>query len=93
MAGKFGRTVYRDPRWQVARLRTLNRDNWRCRTCGKAGVLEVHHYKQLADGGDPFDVANLRSLCRPCHFRAHRSAGVPGRAAWRLRIEGLAFGV
>ena len=75
MAGKFGRTVYQSAEWGKARKRVLDRDGWRCTTCGKPGRLEVHHLQQLTEGGQPFEDANLRSLCRACHFRAHR-AGV-----------------
>lgn len=46
----------------------LNRDKYRCRKCGKAGMLEADHVKPVHDGGDPFDPANLQALCRSCHF-------------------------
>ena len=87
MAGKFGRGVYGSRQWLATRKRVLDRDNWRCRTCGRPGVLEVHHFKTLAEGGAAFDMANLRALCRSCHFKAHRPVGVPGRAAWREAIH------
>lgn len=90
MAGKFGRTVYRSVKWGIARARTLNRDGWRCRECGRPGVLEVHHVKALADGGAPYDLANLRTVCRRCHFNAHRTASaVPGLAEWRAKVHGV----
>ena len=89
MAGWFGRIVYRDPRWPAVRARALNRDGWRCRQCGRPGVLEVHHVKALAEGGEPYALANLRTVCVRCHLRAHRSAGVPGRAEWRAAVHGV----
>jgi 5-methylcytosine-specific restriction endonuclease McrA len=30
-------------------------------------VREVDHTVPIVEGGHPFDLANLRSLCRPCH--------------------------
>ena len=55
--------------WRLLRLRALERDGWRCRQCGKAGVLEVDHVVPLFQGGAPHDLDNLQSLCRsPCHF-------------------------
>ena len=55
--------------WARARRAALERDGWRCQDCGKAGFLEVDHIRPLADGGAAFDVANLQTLCRDCHFR------------------------
>ena len=39
--------------------------------CGKAGRLEVHHIKPLEHGGKPFELSNLRTLCREHHIRIH----------------------
>ena len=27
--------------------------------------------RALASGGEPYDLANLRTICRRCHFDAH----------------------
>ena len=44
-------------RWRVFRRAVLDRDNWRCRTCGRPGRLEVDHIVPLAQwGGAPFDL-------------------------------------
>ena len=59
-------------RWQAARRFVLKRDGFRCRDCGLAGVLEVHHVRPLAKGGDPYDADGLRTLCRGCHIVTHR---------------------
>ena len=53
----------------------LDRDGWRCQTCGRAGRLEVHHLKSLDHGGKPFELDNLRTLCREHHIRIHD--GIP----------------
>ena len=74
-------------RWDQVRLAALERDGWRCQTCGKAGVLEVHHVVALRDGGAPYDLANLVTLCRACHLEAHHGRVSPAEAAWRAFLE------
>ena len=54
-------------RWARVRRQVLNRDNWRCRVCGKAGALEVDHITRIEDGGAMYDPANLQSLCKRHH--------------------------
>ena len=74
-------------RWGILRRRILNRDGWRCRTCGKAGRLEVDHVIPVQAGGDWWDPANLQTLCRPCHFAKTATENAnpdsPERAEWR----------
>ena len=55
-------------RWQVLRRAALDRDGWRCRNCGKAGVLEVDHILRIEDGGAEYDLDNCQTLCRSCHI-------------------------
>ena len=69
MAGRTARAVYRTPAWKQLRRQALDRDGWRCRRCGRAGRLEVHHVKELASGGRN-DLSNLETLCRRCHMAA-----------------------
>ena len=40
-------------RWQAVRRAALKRDRWRCRACGKAGVLEVDHVVRIEDFAAP----------------------------------------
>ena len=75
-------------RWRAVRLKALDRDNWQCVTCGRKGRLEVDHIKPLESGGEPYDLANCQTLCRPCHFdktRSERPAKIdtPEQLAWR----------
>jgi len=72
--------VYRDPRWAVARLAAKRRDGWKCVQCGARGRLEVDHVRGLRDGGEPFDLANLQTLCPACHSRKTRVEIGLGRA-------------
>ena len=56
-------------KWKRVRRLALDRDGYRCRACGKAaGRFEIDHVVPIAAGGAPFDLDNLQSLCRPCHF-------------------------
>lgn len=60
---------YNTQRWQ--RLRRLKlRANPLCEYCpgGKLTAADtVDHAQAIADGGAPFEFANLRSCCSPCH--------------------------
>ncbi len=76
-------------RWERSRQAALKRAGWRCTSCGKAGALECHHLKPLHRGGLPFDPANIRVLCRSCHFSAHRRPVSPEVEAWRQLMRDL----
>ena len=72
-------------RWRHARKRTLERDGYRCRTCGRAGRLEVDHVVPLQRGGEPYSAANLQALCADCHVRKTRSEAMRPRTAAEIR--------
>ena len=82
-------------RWRRVRREVLDRDGWRCRTCGRAGRLEVDHVVPLEWGGAPYDAGNCQALCRPCHFAktaAEAAAKRPpdaGREAWAELVAEL----
>ena len=50
-----------------------------CEDCGKQGRLrpavEVAHIIPRRQGGDPFDEANCRGLCKSCHSRESAKRG------------------
>jgi 5-methylcytosine-specific restriction endonuclease McrA len=51
----------------------LQRDGWRCQTCGSMQHLQVHHLKfRSHSGGDA--EQNLITLCADCHARMHQSS-------------------
>lgn len=83
MSGRAGRLVYNSPRWAAVRRIVLERDGWRCVRCGLPGRLEVHHRQRVADGGAPFDPANLETVCWHCHIEEHKADQAGPRAAWR----------
>ncbi|MCY4057575.1 MAG: HNH endonuclease signature motif containing protein [Gammaproteobacteria bacterium] len=88
MAGRLGKRIYSSRRWRRVRRAVMNRDGHRCTGCGKAGVLEVHHRQRLADGGAAYDQANLATICRPCHFGAHRPPVPSDVAEWQEFLHG-----
>lgn len=58
---------YKNPKWQQARLRIMERDGWKCVACGDAeSTLHVHHFYY---DGQPWEVADefLQTLCEDCH--------------------------
>ena len=54
--------------WAAARFAALERDGWACVQCGKKGRLEVDHIKGLEQGGQPFTLGNLQTLCSEHHW-------------------------
>ena len=76
-------------RWADARGKALDRDGWRCTRCGKAARLEAHHNQALVAGGAPYDLRNLRTLCRGCHIEHHRKPVPPECQAWRDLVDEL----
>ncbi len=49
----------------------LERDGWRCQTCGSMQHLQVHHLKFRSHSGSDVEQ-NLITLCPACHARMHR---------------------
>lgn len=100
---KIGKNIYQTKAWQNVRHAVLKRDGYKCRKCGRHGAIEIHHVVPLADGGKPFDMENLESLCRRCHFgetgrqnRARRDALHPltpeqkaEREVWNRLVDAL----
>lgn len=40
----------------------------------------------LHDGGDPYDIANVETVCRECHIKEHRRKVTPEEVAWRKLV-------
>ena len=55
--------------------------------------MEVDHVRPLDKGGDPWALANLQALCRPCHFAKtageRRRPPTPAEAAWRALVSDM----
>ena len=58
--------IYDSKRWQTARKQALYRDGGMCVMCNEPATL-VDHIKEIKDGGDPYSLSNLQSLCFRCH--------------------------
>lgn len=56
--------------WKMQREAALVRDGRKCLSCGTRDNLDPHHIWHRGDGGGD-DLANLRTLCRPCHRARH----------------------
>jgi 5-methylcytosine-specific restriction endonuclease McrA len=49
----------------------MQRDGWKCRSCGMRGNLHCHHVVYRSHQGE--DTAeNLLTLCNQCHEAVHR---------------------
>jgi 5-methylcytosine-specific restriction endonuclease McrA len=57
----------------------LQRDRWKCRSCGMRNNLHVHHIVFRSQQG-PDEAWNLITLCNACHSGIHVDAreGVMG---------------
>ena len=86
----MGAAELRTPRWKRVRAQIRERDGYRCRQCGKAGRLEVDHIVPIAAGGDPWEPANLQTLCIFHHHAKGREDRPPVPApvaAWRALVD------
>jgi hypothetical protein len=70
------RPLYNRKRWRTTRRAQLARQPL-CETCGQIAT-DVHHRQDIQAGGDPWDPANLASLCHPCHSRITRRTQADG---------------
>ena len=86
---RFSRHVTRGPRWRTLRMAVLERDGFRCRSCGARGRLEVDHVKPVRSAPElSFDPDNLQAPCGRCHGEKTRGecnlpAPNPRRKEWR----------
>ena len=92
--------AYTATAWRRARAAARRRDGDRCTVCGAGredGVrLDVDHITPMSLGGDPYNLANLRTMCRRCHAafgrRKPRARKQQPRRQWpraaRRRIPG-----
>ena len=57
--------------YERLRRQILDRDGWRCQSCGTMSNLEVHH-RQFRSHSGADSEENLITLCTACHAGAHR---------------------
>jgi RNA-directed DNA polymerase len=65
-ARRWGGARYYGNEWAETRAKVLERDEGRCRVCGKQGKVEVHHIRPWKPGM-PHELSNLVTLCLSCH--------------------------
>jgi len=67
-------TVYHTPEWERTRHEVYERDGYCCQVCEdrSAGPLHAHHKQPISDGGKPFLLENLVTVCEACHYDIHR---------------------
>ena len=53
--------------WGSIRCSVLERDNYKCRICGKGTSGQVHHIAPKRSGGTE-ELSNLVTLCGRCHM-------------------------
>jgi 5-methylcytosine-specific restriction endonuclease McrA len=53
----------------------LDRDNYKCVQCGSVYRIQVHHIKEMAEGGSN-NANNLITLCYHCHMKKHEGEPV-----------------
>ena len=73
--------VYQSREWKDIRVVALVRDGYRCVQCKTPiGITKrdhaVDHIKEIADGGEAFDIENLQTLCSKCHNKKTHSKKV-----------------
>lgn len=73
-----------DPRWRSLRDEILQRDGYRCRSCGSPHGLQVHHrqyhvWRKTGAWKKPWEYSPrlLVSLCDRCHESGHKQYQVP----------------
>jgi 5-methylcytosine-specific restriction endonuclease McrA len=56
--------------YEKLRQEVLQRDGWKCQSCGSMSNLEVHHRQFRSQAGDDLGQ-NLITLCVACHLNIH----------------------
>lgn len=77
-----GYEPYYGPNWRKQRRKAKERDNYECQRCGSTEDLAVHHktaFREFvtdsgADYESAHELANLVTLCRPCHAKIENGA-------------------
>lgn len=72
---RFQKTIQRD---------VFERDDYTCQMCGvRGGVLHVDHIQPFSEYIEGrFDMENLRTLCRACHYLVTFGKIMPKNSEW-----------
>jgi 5-methylcytosine-specific restriction endonuclease McrA len=70
---RHSKRVTRGERWRTLRVAILERDGFKCRSCGTGGRLEVDHIRPVRTHPElSYEPGNLQSLCPSCHTKKTR---------------------
>ncbi len=92
---RYSRHVTRGPRWKALRMAVLERDGFRCKSCGARGRLEVDHIQPVRSRPDlAYAPDNLQALCPACHTSKTRiecghPPPDPARQQWQAAVSDL----
>lgn len=92
---RHSRHITRTKRWQVLRMEILERDRFRCCSCGCGGRLEVDHVKPVRTHPKlAYEPGNLQALCPSCHTRKTRiecghKPMSPARRDWSMAVQAM----
>jgi 5-methylcytosine-specific restriction protein A len=74
--------IYDSVAWRQCRVTVMTDRGGLCELCKAQGRFEagteVHHIRDLADGGAPFDPENLMVVCASCHSSITKSHRIKG---------------
>lgn len=65
------REYLRSEHWQAIRAKALQRARFRCQLCNASAPLHVHHRSYEHRGEEQYHMADVISLCAPCHAKHH----------------------
>lgn len=88
---RLGHDIYKSHRWLVLMGKLKRERGAKCQQCGTAeGPIHGDHIRELRDGGQPFEPANIQLLCISCHtLKTHGERKRRERDDWLARSEGL----
>lgn len=55
------------------------RDKFTCRCCGHKKNLHPHEIRYKSQGGSPYDLSNVLTLCRLCHLEGEHGRTKRGK--------------
>jgi 5-methylcytosine-specific restriction endonuclease McrA len=79
---------YDTPAWRAVRLVVMDRDKWVCQIRQRGctyRATDVDHIQAAVEGGEFYDLSNLRASCRGCNARAGAKVATARRARYRYR--------
>jgi uncharacterized protein YcaQ len=79
-SGEYTQDWRKSKEWKHTRRKAIRRANKKCEECGMSDSehsesyghgLHGHHIEQASDGGEKFNLNNVKVLCKDCHEDKH----------------------